>query len=294
MKRIVIVLFLSLFAFSANSQFRENVNISLFTGGYVSQQNAYNKGHWYGIYAEYMPIKTPNGFNFGFCALASQVGFKSNDTLNSYQGSSTDFGFGLAGGKYSEYFISTHSSYLGFNLMIKNSQDIGEGLSIGNDGKLGEYDMRQKDIMISGEININLLKNFGYRENLFPRTQLRLTFQEPLNSDKNSFWNNTPIRESMLWNKAAYGAELKQSIVQIGNFDLLLEPKLYTGYYHYKGDKSNWFGIGPELALKKRGWDDFLAVYFLVKQQLGDYMPHFNQTQFVFGLNFMPFNIKQY
>ena len=293
MKKLVIVLIFGLLALSASSQFRDNVNISLFTGAYFAQENANNNGYWYGIYGEYMPIKTLSGFNLGFCAVASQVEFQSNDELNSYEGSSTNLGIGLAGGKYSEYFTGNHSSYLGFNLMIKKSLDNGVGLSVGNDGKLGRYNMQQEDILFSAEININLLKRFGYRENIFPRTQLRLIYQEPLKSTKNSFWNDVTINESMLWNKAAYGAELKQSIVQIGRFDFLVEPKLYGGYYHYKGDKSNWVAIGPDLAFKKRGWDDFLAIYFLLKQQVGDYEPHFNETQFVFGLNFMPFNIKR-
>lgn len=294
MKKIVPILLCGFMTLSVFGQFRDDrVNISLFTGGYFAEQNANNRGYWYGIYAEYMPIKTTGGFNLGFAGVASQVGFKSNDTLNYYEGSSTDFGFGLAGGKYSEFFTNTYSSYLGFNLMVKASQDIGEGYSVGEDGKLGKYSMQQKDVLLTGEINLNLLKTFGYRKNLFPRTQLRLTFQEPLNSGKSSFWNDRPIRESSLWNKAAYSAELKQSITQIGRFDLLLEPKIWLGYYHYKGDGSNWMAIGPELALKKRGWDDFLSLYFLVKKQVGEYDPHYNSTQFVFGLNFMPFNIKR-
>ncbi len=293
MKKLIVFLLATL-ALNVSAQFRDNVNVSLFAGGYAAQQNANNRGHWYGIYAEYMPIKTANGLNMGFCAVASQVGFKSNDTISSYEGSSTDFGAGLALGKYVEFLTSTHSGYFGSNLMIKSSQDIGEGVSLQSDGKLGKYTMQQKDVLLSGELNINLLKNFGFRENLLPRTQLRLTFQTPLKSQKSSFWNETPIKESMLWNKAAYGAELKQSLVDIGRFDLLLEPKLYGGYYHYKGDNSNWVALGPELALKMRGWDDFLSVYCLVKQQIGDYERHYNSTQFVFGINFMPFNIKRY
>src|SRR5680860_86650 len=293
MKTIVIALIFGLLTLSASSQFRDNVNVSMFTGGYFDPQNANNNGYWYGAYAEYMPIKTTNGFNLGFCAVISQVEFQSNDTLNSYEGSSTDFGFGIAGGKYSEYFTMNHSSYFGFNLMLKKSQDKGLGMSVGNDGELGKYDMQQNDVLLSGEINMNLLKRFGYRENLLPRTQLRVTYQTPLKSNKSSFWNDVQIYESMLWNKAACGVELKQSIVQIGRFNFLVEPKVYSGYYHYKGDKSNWVAIGPELAFKKRGWDDFLAIYCLLKQQVGDYKPHFNETQIVFGLNFMPFNIKR-
>ncbi len=293
MKKYVAFILTLFLALPAIGQFRDNFNVSLFSGAYIAQQNAYNRGGWYGVYAEYMPIKTYNGFNFGFCGVFSQTGFKSNDSISTYRGSSTDFGGGLAAGKYVEFLSATHSAYFGSNLMIKSSQDRGTGLSVQENGGLGEYTMKQKDLLLAGEININLLKTFGFRENLFPRTQLRLSFQTPLKSQKNSFWNDSPIKESQLWNKSAYGVEFKQSIVQFGTFTLL-EPKLYTGYYHYRGDGSNWFAIGPELALKKRGWDDFLSFYFLVKKQIGDYEPNLNSTQFVFGVNIMPFNFKKY
>ena len=289
---LLLVLALSL-VLPSLAQFRDNVNVSLFTGGYAAQQNGHNRGHWYGMYVEYMPIKTASGFNLGFAALASQVGFVSQDSVNQYKGSSTDFGFGLAFGKYAETLTRSHSGYFGANLMIKRSQDLGEGLFIQDNGQLGRFNMQQKDLMLTGELNINLLKSFGWRENIFPRTQLRLTFQEPLRSERNAYWNNSFIRQSALWNKAAYSAELKQSLTQSGRMDLLLETKIWTGYYHYKGDKSNWLAIGPEFALKMRGWDDFLSVYALYKWQIGNYEPHLNSRQFVVGLNFMPFNIKK-
>lgn len=293
MKKVILTVFLGLMVLSTFGQFRNKVNVSLFTGGHMAKENTNNQGYWYGVYGEYMPIKTASGLNLGFAGLASQTRSKSNDHTSEYKGVSTDLAIGFAGGKYSHYFTTTHSSYLGFNLMLKRSVDSGEGLSVGADNKLGKYSADQKDVLISGELNFNLLKIVGYRSHLFPRTQLRLAFQETLSSNKVSFWNDKPIDESWLWNKAAYTAELKQSIAAIGQFDLLVEPKLYVGYYHYKGDKSNWLAIGPEIALKKRGWDDFLSVYFLVKKQIGSYEPHHNSTQFVVGINFNPFNIKR-
>lgn len=293
MKKVGLIFFLIFLTLSSFAQFRNRTNVSLFTGGHMAKENTNNQGYWYGVYGEYMPIKTASGLNLGFAGLASQTRSKSNDLSSEYKGVSTDLAIGFAGGKYSEFFTSTHSSYLGFNLMLKRSADSGSGLSVGSDSNVGKYDADQKDILISGELNLNLLKRLGLHEHLFPRTQLRLAFQETLSSNKVSFWNDKPIDESVLWSKAAYSAELKQSIASIGKFDLLVEPKLYAGFYHYKGDKSNWFSIGPEIALKKRGWDDFLSVYFLVKQQVGSYEPHHNSTQFVVGINFTPFNLKR-
>jgi hypothetical protein len=295
-KKIVFLAFLIVAIISqvsqVTAQFRENTNVSLFAGGYAAQQNGNNNGYWYGIYAEYMPIKTANGLNIGFCGVASRVEFKSNNTLNFYNGSSNDFGAGIAAGKYAEYLSQKYSGYFGANIMLKSSQDEGLGKSVQQDGQLGTYTMTQDDLIFSTEVNINLLKTFGIRENLFPRSQLKLMYQKPLKSEKVSFWNKSLIQESMLWNKAALGAEFKQSIYQIGRFNTLIEPKIMVGYRHYTGDNSQWISIGPEIALKKRGWDDFLSIYFFVKQQVGDYPQNLNSTQFVLGLNFSPFNIR--
>lgn len=295
MKRFFIFFLVLSLALPSFSQFRDNVNVSLFAGTYFAQQNTYNRGGWYGMYTEYMPIKTAGGLNLGFCAVASQVSFNSQDSLNQYKGSSTDFGLGLAVGQYVEFLTHTYSGYFGASLMIKHSQDLGQGTTIIKpQNSVGRYSMQQKSKMLEGSININLLKSFGFRENLFPRTQLRLLWQKPLSGEGQSFWNNVPIKESNLWNKASYGVEFKQSLFQSGQFDLLFEPKLWGGYYHYVGDKSNWLAIGPEFALKMRGWDDFLTFYFLVKKQVGEFELNLNSTQFIFGFNFMPFNIKKY
>jgi hypothetical protein len=278
---------------SAFAQFRERVNLSLFAGGYAAQQNANNRGSWYGMYIDYMPVKTETGWLLGFCAVADRVYFKSNTTLSRYDGSSDEIGGGLAGGKWSEFLTQKYSGYFGANLMIKNVRDQGTGKSVQQDGQLGVYTMNQEDLMLSGELNINLLKAFGIRENLLPRSQLKLTYQSSLKSSKTSFWNNSPIKESMIWNKAAYGAEFKQSVVQIGRGNTLVEPKIMVGYHHYVGDDSQWLSAGPEIAFKKRGWDDFLSLYFFVKQEVGNYEANLNSRQFVFGINLMPFNIKR-
>ena len=286
-----ICLFFALSAKEAKSQFRDNLNLSVFAGGYAAQQNTNNHGDWYGTYLEYMPIKA-DGWNLGFCAVASRVEFKSNTKLARYDGSELDFAGGLAGGKYVEYLNMTHSAYFGANIMYKHAADRGVGLS-GNGQTLGRYESRQNDNLLSAELNLNFLKSFGVRENLFPRTQLRLTYQLPLSASKEATWNGKPISGLKSWQKDAYSAELKQSLYQIGRFNTLVEPKLIGGYYYYYGDRSEWIAAGAEIALKKRGWDDFFTVYALFKKQTGNFTPNLNSEQFVLGINFMPFNIKR-
>jgi len=276
---------------SVFGQFRERVNLSLFAGGYAAQQNGNNQGYWYGMYIDYMPIKN-SGWLFGFAALADRVYFESNDVLNKYEGSSDEIGGGLAAGKWSEFLTQRYSGYFGGNILLKSIRDNGTGYSVQPNQEIGIYTMHQEDLMLAIGLNINLLKAFGVRENLLPRSQLELNYQTPLKSAKSSFWNNTPIKESMIWNKASYSAQFRQSIVQIGRMNTLLEPKLVVGYHYYLGDKSQWLSIGPEIALKKRGWEDFASIFFFVKEQIGDYEPNLNSRQFVVGFTLKPFNIR--
>lgn len=283
-----------LLPWNIQAQFRNNTNVSFFSGGTVSQQNVNNVGGWYGVYAEWMPIRTQTGFNAGLAFVASSVDFKSNDLKNKYNGSSTDFGLGLVIGKYNEFFSQNFASYIGANVLLKRSKDTGIGYSILENNQLGNYKMSQEDWLISTELNINFLKTFGWRERLFPRTQLRLVAQFPIKSKRDSYWNNDPILNSAMWNKTAYSAELKQSILRSNGFDNFFETKLFTGYYYYRGNKASWIGFGPEFSLKKEGRDDYIALYFLVKKQVGHFEPHLSATQFVIGLNFMPSNLSRW
>lgn len=293
MKKVIILLILSGLVFTSFAQFRSDINASLFAGSYLEQQNTSNHGNWYGLYLEYMPINNSNGLNVGLAALASQVNVQNARTLNKSKGSSFEFGLGLAAGKYKEYLSPTFSGYLGANLLLKSSQEINDGVHVDTAKKtIGYYYEQRKDVLLAGEVNINLLKSSGlYRENLFPRTQLRLQFQTPLKSSKDLFWNETLVEDTPIWNKASQLIQLKQSIVQLGHLDLLLEPKVYLGYYHYNiANASNWFSYGLELGLKKRGWDDFLSIYFFIKKRIGQDYPG---QQFIFGINVMPMNMKQ-
>lgn len=298
-KKIVFFVLIFSLSLSAFGQFRDDINVSLFTGISSAKKNANNKGNWYGAYVDYAVIKTPNFWNFGICAVAAQTEFRSNDRSSYYNGSSSSFGAGLAVGKYFDYFTMNSSAYFGSNLMLKSNRDVGEGKSLQTNGQLGNYLMTQKDQMISGELNINILKKSGesslyYRDNIFPRFQMRLMFQDSFNEKKSSFWNNNPIKESSLWDKAAYSIEVKQSIYQIGRYNVLTEPKLIVAYNYYTGDKSKWVAYGSEIAFKKRGHDDFLSVYFLVKQKLETInLNDLNSTQFVLGLNFSSNIIKE-
>ncbi len=290
MKKLVIIISLIFLAWPISSQAQwrhDKINLSVFAGNYLAKQNKNNKGYWYGLYVEYLPVRRPSQINFGLALLASHADFKSNDQLNRYEGKSSQFGLGLSGGKYWEVFSVKNSAYLGSNLMLKKSFDQGFGQSIP-----GDYHMTQEDLIVSGEINFNIMKNYHHSKNLFPRTQVKFTWQKPISSKKIDFWNGEPISESMIWNKAAIASKIKQSLFNVDKIDYQLQTKALFGHQFYRGDDSHWLVFGPELSLKKSNRDDYLSFYLFVKQRVGDFKPGLNNTQFVFGVNFMPMNIN--
>lgn len=295
MKKFIFFLFLLLPIVVFGQEFKAPINVSFFTGTSIAQKNSNNQSYWYGLYLDYMFGK--NGTYFGLASVASQSHYQSNTANSLYTGKNSSLGGGLAFGKYINYIGRKTDAYFGTNALLRYDQDIGEGSSVTN-GILGKYSMTRSDLLLSGELNINFLKRAkskedksNYHPNLFPRTQIRLTFQEPLSSQQNSFWNEDPIVESLLWSKTAYAAELRQSICQFGG-KTMLEPKAIVAYNYYQGDKSHWFLSGVEIGLKKQGRDNFLSVYFLMKRQIGNFQSHLNDSQFVIGLNITPSNIK--
>ncbi len=287
MKKLIFLFLMVGFSSLGTAQYQNNINASIFTGAYLSQKNTNNRGYWYGLYFEYLPIKTPSYFSFGVCFLTTYSHFKSNDWWSWYQGNSQQVGFGLVAGKYWEFFSTSQAAYLGGNVMIRDNQDRGKSKNYS-----GEYRMIQDDLFLSWEINFNLLKEFGFYENLFPRTQIRFGGQTVIKSDKEDYWNDEKIPESILWNKASLFVDYKQSWLELGSFDQRYQFKSVLGYQFYQGDKTRWFIIGPEFSLKKRGQDDYLAIFFLFKKQVGQFEDHLNSRQFIFGLNFQPFNLK--
>ncbi|MGI6374205.1 MAG: hypothetical protein ACOX0C_02620 [Patescibacteria group bacterium] len=277
----------------AFGQFKNPLSLTLYGGTSVAQQNANNQGYWYGLYADQALI-AGNGWAFGLAVTASQSHYRGNDLSSKYEGINSNLGGGLFLGKYINYFFPKTDSYLGINSLIRRDLERGEGISPG-----GTYTMSQEDLLWTGEVNFNLLnrpKNIGdesgYNPNLFPRFQLRVAGQTPLRSAKTDYWNNVPITESLVWSKAALVIEAKQSLYQFGK-KTLWEPKLIGGYHYYNGDRSNWTLYGLELGLKSPGKDNWLAINFMVKQQVGVYLENLNSRQFVIGLVFSPSNIAK-
>jgi hypothetical protein len=273
--------------------FRGKTMISIFAGGYAAQKNGNNHGDWYGMYLEHLPIRflfsEYDHLDLGVCTLASKSVYQGNDETSKYSSTNYEFGLGLAGGFYNYRFFKSSAFYLGANTLIKDGQEIEDGSTSTSTGR---YLSKEGYLMLSSELNLNVMKTYESGLRILPRTQLRLIYQKPLKIERDAYWNATPLSESGIWDKTAYMSEFKMSIYRFGESSFF-EPKLVAAYHYYEGDKSQWAIGGIEFALRKLNWDDFLSISFTVKRQVGNYSSNLNDTQFTFGLNFMPFNFRR-
>lgn len=290
MKKIILFLFFTLYLTAFGfAQFKDNFNLSLFSGGYLAQENRNNRGYWYGAYGEFLPFRTIDHVSFGIVFLASNSSFENNTRTTWYQGNSKQIGFGFTGGKYWDFFTFTHSAYLGANIMLRKVYDEGEAGSW-----TGHYQMTQEDYIISSEINFNLLKSYTNFERFFPRTQFKIGFQRALISEKEDYWNGEAIPESVIWDKAGFNSEIKVSFIETGIFENRQQYKAFFGYQYFKGDLSHWIIVGPEFSLKKDGKDDWGSINIFMKQRVGNFEPSLNDTHFGINISIILTNLKKY
>ncbi len=282
MKKILIILIFFLYALPLKAQYSEEMNLSIFSGAYFAPKNTNNMGYWYGLYGEYLPIKTYEGFRFGFAVLATNGEFRNNTKTTKYKSQGYQFGFGLSGGKYWEYFSLKNSAYLGMNLMLRKTQDLGNGQYF-----YDHYQMKQNDLLLSTEVNFSVLKSYGFNPKLFNKRQYKISVVFPLSSDKEDYWNNELIPESISWNKASFQTRIKLNIYEFGRFENKFPIKTHLGYQYYSGDKSKWLVYGPEAAFRKFNKDDSIILNLFVKQRIGSFDPSLNDLQIGFNLNFI-------
>jgi len=270
MKKITVMLLLLMAVTPLLGQtFKERVNFSIFGGVWSKQTNINNNGKNIGVYLDYLPYKSQNGWTVGFFAVGNYSNFKDN--LTKYEADVKEYGLGGTFGYYDDAFSKSNQLFLGFSFGWKHIDD--KGIS---QNRWGRYEGIDKVELATANINFNLLK----RSNIFPRTQILLTFQIPFTSVKEAHWNNETVK-SESWNRTYIEVLAKESIVNLGlNTKLYLSPKIIGGYAYSKGDNKNVYMIGGEVALHKQYKDDFLSVYCLYKVS-----GQRDDNTFVFGLN---------
>lgn len=263
-KLIFLVLTLLLvFGFEAKAQyelFQEKTNFVFFAGTVKSQQTD-QFGQYYGFYGDYLLYKSADHrFSFGPYGVISRSDsrYQGDNGLNR----NLEYGGGLSFGYYEPDFSFRYQSFLGLSLGIIKSTEKQE-LQMPK----GLFEAWQDDLYFSGSLNINLLKAFALRPNLFPRSQIQLRYKKPIKSTKVAYWEAKAI-ETDVWDKTYFEVLAKQSIYKdllTWRSNIYYSPKLVASYDYSKGDKRDSYGLGFEISLAKEYRDDFLSLGILYK-----------------------------
>ncbi|MDA3802486.1 MAG: hypothetical protein PF488_01130 [Patescibacteria group bacterium] len=282
-KKIIVIIVLVALANSAFSQFeeyfREKSNVVFFSG-LVFKQDSRQRGSYYGAYLDYQIFKSDNGkWTFAPYGVIS----RSNSDLIISTIKKFSYGGGLTAGYYEEDFSFRHQLFAGLSLGLKRDEELSETIN-----RKGRYIGVQKDLLLNTSLNLNLLKSFGLNENLFPRSQLQITWMKSIIADKKAVWKEGGESELLTdqypWNKEYFEVLAKQNIIKIPidyihNF--YFTPKLVGHYSYLAGDNRSFYGIGTELAIHRAYRDDFLtlgALYKVSRRMTDNY--------FILSLNF--------
>lgn len=255
----------------------KDANIVGYAGYFAKRQNTNNNGNWLGVYADLPLFKSTMGdVNLGLWTNYSHSYW--TDNLAQYESKSQDFSLGLLTGYYGENFSYTHSFFGGLALGYKHSKETG----VTDTKKYGSTGI-QKDDLLVGTINLNLIKYSGFRMYLLPRTQLVFNFQTSLSSFKELSENEQKFRQVEAWDKASLDISLKQSIVDIAlgyEYSTFLQPKVGIQYFHYTAGERDVFGTILEISLHHVYRDDFLSIIWMqkfhAKHDLGIFMVSLN------------------
>jgi len=288
MKKLLLVLIMLVSFNEVFSQFedyfREKSNIVIFSG-LVLKQGAEDKGNYLGTYLDYQVFKSDNG-KWTMAPYAvfsrSQSGYYSGNDYS--KTTSYAYGGGLSLGFYEENFTFRHQLFTGFSLGLRREED-----SNVVETSTGKYFGVQKDLMLKTGLNINLLKGFGLKPDLFHRSQLQASLILPLRAVKKAVWeNNSGLREnisdSYSWNKTYFELLAKQNIIKTPidwQQNFYFSPKLVGLYSFSAGDSRHFYGLGVELACHRAYRDDFLtlgALYKVSRRMTDNY--------FILSLNF--------
>ncbi len=245
----------------------KDANLSLFSGYYAKRQNTNENGNWLGVYADIPVFHSKNEkWNTGIWSLYNVSVW--TDNLGPYTSHSKEFALGANGGIYDEYFSYVHTFYGGLAVGYENVQEIGRV-----NKKKYSSKSRQADDLLTGSINLNLMKYSGFRPSLFPRTQLVFNGQISLNSKKTLSENELPFKSVKTWNKGFYEATLKQSVVDIPVAVLFLQPKVGAQYSHYLKGNPDEYAYSFEISIHKAYTDDFFSVSVMQKFSMNrDYL----------------------
>lgn len=253
-----------------------NINVVGYAGSWWLYRNLKNNGSWNGIYIDtrLSEARKPRGiWSLGVYGIASWSRFESN--LTRYSSHTEEYGAGIVIGYYTERFSVRRPMFLGTSLGFKYSSDIGESKL-----KSGTYRGVQNDLILSLGFNFNIVKTPVPGDNMWPRTQVQISLEKPLNTSRTTSWNGQQF-ESDKWDRAYIDGTIRQSIINYYySVKLVITPKIIGGYSHSFGDNKDNYSIGAEVALHKPMEDDYLSVYWMFKGN-----GKFDRNLSVVGLN---------
>jgi len=247
-----------------------DLHASIFAGYFTETRQ---DGFYEGAQISYKPLKL-GAWGGGVYFMGSHSSFQ-NYTLDRYKGQENNIEQGIQ----TSYWRNLNRScdlFVGLNIGGRYSASKGESWG-------GKYQGKQKNILITSNLNINLLR----MSSIFPRTQLLISAQRGVEEMNNATWNGDTLRSSP-WIKDGIDWTLKSSII---DFDIvegicgcgerssfLISPKLILGGI-YDASYPSAYKVGAELGFHKRSKDDFISLYFVAK-----FRP-FREAQFTIGLN---------
>ena len=240
-------------------------NLSIFSGYFAKQQNSNNNGSWIGVYGD-IPLYRSLSEEWNISAWGVYTRSEWTNNMAPYSSKTQDFSLGLSTGKYEEFLSYTHSFYGGLAVGYKHSKEIGRV-----EKKKYSSESQQRDHLLVGNLNLNLMKYSGYHPYFLPRTQLVISGQYALDAQKTLSENGKPALPNKPWNKSFLEITLKQSLwdIPLGmNQNVFLQPKIGGQFSRYfDGEERNSYGPLIELALHKASNDDFLSLTLMHKHQ---------------------------
>ena len=242
------------------SSFKNKLNLVGFAG-LVDRQSFDQTGYYYGLYGDLMLLRSKDEkFSLGEYAVVS----RSDSYYNNQQSiqRNLEYGGGINFGYYEPEFSRTSHSFIGLSLGLiqgKEKQDV----SVED----GLYESWQEDLFLSSSLNLNLMK-FGPMYHWFTRSQIQLSWKEPIKSSRVAYWNGQPSSGAKVWDKTYVEVLAKQNVYK--NYlsrrsDLCYSPKLVGFYSHSQGDSRSFYGLGAELALFREYHDDLLSLGAIYK-----------------------------
>jgi len=261
MKKVNVFLFVLMAVFAINhranaqtySSFQEKFNLVGFGGHEVQQKNTGVNNQYAGLYIDWLILKNQH-WMLGPYVIADVS--RAEDNMAWFTGRGYELGAGATLGYFSWDFSLSHKLYTSLSAGIKFNNSTGESEHRGN------YRETQRDILFAANFDFDLMK----KQNIafLPRTQLITSFQAPLNTEKEAYWNDAPIPTTP-WNKSDFKLVGKQSVTswRFGGWQTCTALKL-IGLYEYTQSQSLW-GLGAEISEFKLDKDDFVLVNCLYR-----------------------------